>query len=93
MCYALLLALTTLCPYDRISPFPLMGINLGLGVIVTELLLLIIDPRLSIPYLSIVGESLSAMGLGALFRMSHACHLGGALAGWLIIKIQRNKFS
>lgn len=85
-CYALLIALTTMSPHQRIYPLPITGANLGLGVVLTELLLLLMQPNLGIPVFSVCGDAISAMGLGALFKMSHACHLGGALAGWALMK-------
>ncbi|MGJ8677312.1 MAG: rhomboid family intramembrane serine protease [Akkermansiaceae bacterium] len=85
-CYALLIALTTLSPSTRILPIPLSGRSLGLGIIITECIFILIHPSLGIPLLSRAGALMMDSGLGDLFRISHACHLGGALAGFYIGK-------
>lgn len=83
-CYALLITLTTLSPESKMWPVPVSGKTLGLGIIIAELLLWLMDPALGIPGLSMMGESMSNMGGAALFRISHGCHFGGAIAGWWI---------
>jgi membrane associated rhomboid family serine protease len=85
-CLALLLALTTLSPESRMWPIPVSGRNLGLGIILAELLLLLMKPTLGIPGFAQVGRFMVDHGGAGLFMMSHACHLGGALAGWLMAR-------
>lgn len=82
-CMALLLVFTTLSPESRMMPLPISARSLGLGLIVASLLLSLANFALSLPALSDLGKSLATHGLGDLFKMGHACHLGGALAGWL----------
>lgn len=83
-CYALLITLTTLSPESRMWPVPVSGKNLGLGLVLAELLLWLMLPALNIPVLSTMGGHLIALGGGALFQVSHACHFGGAVAGWWV---------
>ena len=85
-CFALLLALTTLSPHTRMGFIPVSGKNLGLGIVIGEALLWLMHPSLSLPVLSSLGEQMVAWGGAALFEISHACHLGGALAGWCLAR-------
>lgn len=82
-CFALLLLLTTLSPESRMFPLPVSGRNLGIGVLLTALLLTLVNPTFKLPGFSGIGEILIEQGLDSLFQISHACHLGGGLAGWL----------
>jgi membrane associated rhomboid family serine protease len=79
----LLLLLTTLSPQSRMLPLPVSAKSLGLGVLLAELMLALIDPALGLPGLSLAGRTLTAHGVGGWFQMGHACHVGGGLAGWL----------
>lgn len=85
-CYALLLTLTTLSPESKMWPVPISGKNLGLGLILCELLLWLMRPELGIPVLSGLGQQMVNHGGGDIFQISHACHFGGAMAGWLIAR-------
>jgi len=82
-CMALLLVMTTLSPESRMMPLPVSPRSLGLGIIFASLLLTLMNLVLSLKEFSDLGKSFAAHGLGDLFKMGHACHLGGALAGWL----------
>lgn len=66
-CLALLLLLTTLSPQSRMMPLPVSGRSLGMGILVAELLLALMDPAQLVPGFS---------------KLGHACHFGGGLAGW-----------
>jgi membrane associated rhomboid family serine protease len=79
-CMALLLALTTLSPDSRMMPLPVSGRSLGRGVLLAGALLVLLDPGLGVPGLAALGRWL---GVDGLMRIGHACHLGGAVAGWL----------
>lgn len=81
-CVAMLLVLTTLSPDSRMWPIPVSGKNLGLGVIFAEMLLWLMQPGLHLPIFGAAGNVLVAMGAEGVFKMSHGCHLGGALVGW-----------
>ncbi len=81
-CVALLLLLTTLSPQSRMFPLPISGRSLGIGIMLAEPILTLIDPALRLPGLSSVGEWLSGHGAGNWFLIGHACHVGGGLAGW-----------
>jgi membrane associated rhomboid family serine protease len=82
-CVALLLLLTTLSPQSRMFPLPVSGKSLGLGILLAELVLALIDPALGVPGLSGAGRALERYGMGSCFQMGHACHFGGGVAGWL----------
>ncbi len=85
--FALVLAMTTLAPESRwLVPFPVSAKNLGRGLLSATLILVMINPSLGIPGLSQLGVRLVEAGLGSLFGISHACHLGGAAAGWLLAR-------
>ena len=93
-CFALLLLLFTLSPESRMFPLPVSARNLGWGIVITEVLLVLIHPSLNIPGFKSIGETLIAGGAGDLLKMSHACHIGGALAGWLCGRwLLRNRVS
>lgn len=81
-CLALLLLLTTLSPQSRMMPLPVSGRSLGIGILMAELLLALVDPRLGVPGFSNLGKILVEQGLGSWFDFGHACHFGGGLAGW-----------
>ena len=82
-CVGLLLLLTTLSPDSRMSPLPVSGKNLGIGILAAELFFALIDPALGLPFASGLGRILVAHGWGGTFQMGHACHFGGGIAGWL----------
>jgi len=85
-CLGLLVALTTLSPDSKMWPVPISGKNLGLGLILAELLLCLMQPGFNLPVFSRMGDLMVSWGGGSLFQISHACHLGGALAGWWIAR-------
>ncbi len=82
-CLALLLLLTTLSPESRMFPLPVSGNSLGMGILLAAFLLTLVNPTLKVPGLAGIGKILVEQGLGSLFQLGHACHLGGGLAGWL----------
>ncbi len=85
-CMALILLLTTLSPQSRMMPLPVSGRSLGLGIMMAALILALIDPNLGIPGLSTPGKWLVDHGQRSLFKLGHACHFGGGLAGWMLGK-------
>lgn len=82
-CMALLLLLTTLSPQSRMMPLPVSGRSLGFGILLAALLLALVNPQLGAPGFSEIGRAMERHGLGSWFKMGHACHFGGALAGWI----------
>ncbi len=82
-CFTLMLLLTTLSPESRMFPMPLSAKSLGWGIVIAEVLFVIIDPDLGIVGLELIGKALNSMGLGVVFDVSHACHIGGAVWGWV----------
>lgn len=81
-CLSLLLLLTTLSPDSKMFPLLVSGKSLGLGILLAELSLALINPALGLPGVSAIGRMLVSHGLGSWFVLGHACHLGGGLAGW-----------
>ena len=81
-CYALLIALTKLSPDSKMWPVPVSGRTLGLALILSELLLWLMRPELEIPVLSAMGQVVIKYIGSEIFYISHACHFGGAIAGW-----------
>ncbi len=81
ICFAFLSLLTTLSPDSRFLPFFVSGRSLGMGVILANLLLALLNPDLPTGPLARLGAHLSENMFPGLFRISHACHLGGSLAG------------
>jgi membrane associated rhomboid family serine protease len=83
-CVALLLLWTTLSPESRFVPFSVSGKNLGLGIMIASGLLACMEPGAGVPGINRIGTWLEANGWNGTFAVGHACHFGGALAGWLI---------
>jgi membrane associated rhomboid family serine protease len=82
-CFALLLLLTTLSPQSRMFPLPLSGRSLGGGLVLAALLLALMNPAAGIPGFSAAGQQMVKHGMGSWFEIGHACHFGGAVAGWI----------
>ncbi|MGB2402626.1 MAG: rhomboid family intramembrane serine protease [Akkermansiaceae bacterium] len=85
-CFAMLLALIVISPHARLRFIPVSSKNLGLGVVIAEVAMLLLHPGLGLPFFSAIGDQLVLSGAGGLFRISHACHLGGAIAGWWVAR-------
>ena len=83
-CMALLLLLICLSPQSRMMPLPVSGRSLGIGLMLAALILALVDPALGIPGFSMVGKMLADYGLAIWFKLGHACHFGGGLAGWAL---------
>lgn len=83
VCYAFLVTLTTLSPDSRFIPLFISGRSLGIGVILANLILTLLNPDLPTGALSRLGLRLSEYLSPDIFRISHACHLGGSLVGFL----------
>ncbi len=83
---ALLLCLTTLSPQSRLFPLPLSAGNVGLGVLLSSLILMLLDPDAPVALLAGWGKAIEARWGDDIFRIGHACHFGGALAGWLFAR-------
>lgn len=82
--FALWMLLIGLSPDARMWPFPGPCVWLGWGVFGISLLLALCDPLGGIGPLRDVGYGM-AIHLGPwIFRIGHACHAGGCLAGWLV---------
>lgn len=82
VCFAFLVLLTTLSPESRFLPFFVSGKSLGIGLILANLILALLNPDLPTGPLARLGNHLSENFFPGLFRIGHACHLGGSLAGY-----------
>ncbi len=83
ICFAFIVFLTTLSPQSRFLPLFISGKNLGLALLLASLILALLDPSLPFSPLAKSKQSLNDSPFFDLFHVSHACHFGGALAGWL----------
>jgi membrane associated rhomboid family serine protease len=83
-CMGLLILLTTLSPQSRMIPIPVSGKSLGLGILAAALILTLANPALDVPAFSTLGNRLVRQGMDGWFKVAHACHLGGGIAGWLL---------
>lgn len=81
-CVALLLAVTTLSPDSRMFPLPVSGRSLGKGILLAVGALTLTHPDLGVPGLASIGKWMALHGWDSGFRVGHACHFGGGLAGW-----------
>ncbi|MFT3991079.1 MAG: rhomboid family intramembrane serine protease [Luteolibacter sp.] len=84
-CMALVLLFCTISPDARWGPLGISAKNLGRGILSSELGLALIEPAKGWPVFSEIGRLLMPWG-ASVFQMGHACHFGGAFAGWLIGK-------
>lgn len=82
ICFALLLCLTTLSPDSRFLPVFLSGRSLGALIIIANLTLALLNPELQIEPLAKLSAELNK-SFENLFNVSHACHFGGSITGWL----------
>lgn len=83
ICFAFLVFQTTVSPESKFLPFFLSGKSIGIAIILANLTLALLNPNLPTGPLAQFGIQLSENGFENLFRVSHACHLGGSLAGYL----------
>lgn len=83
VCFGFLVLLTTLSPESRFLPIFVSGRSLGIGVILANLILALLSPDLPTGALARFGSELSETLSPGIFRISHACHLGGSLAGFV----------
>lgn len=84
-CVGLLILLTTLSPDSRMWPIPVSAKSLGIGVMITELILAVLNLNLDLPGFIQVREIFERMHLiGGSYAVGHACHFGGGLAGYFM---------
>jgi membrane associated rhomboid family serine protease len=83
ICLAFLVLLTTLAPESRFLPVFVSGKSLGIGIILANLVFTLLNPELPTGPLARFGAHLSENLFPGLFKVSHACHLGGALVGYI----------
>ncbi|MFD0893954.1 rhomboid family intramembrane serine protease [Luteolibacter ambystomatis] len=81
--YGLLLLVTTLSPESTMWPLMVSGRWVGIGLLAASALLALMDPALGLPLFSNGGRYLAEHGLESWWALSHGCHFGGGLAGWL----------
>jgi membrane associated rhomboid family serine protease len=83
ICFAFLVLLTTLSPESKVLPVFVSGKSLGVGIILANLILALLNPDLPTGPLARFGAYLSEDLFPGIFKISHACHLGGSLAGYV----------
>jgi len=74
--------LTCVSPDSKMWPLPVSGKNAWLGFSLASVVLLLIDPALKVPIISVAGSRIDTALAGQLFILAHACHLGGLVVGW-----------
>jgi len=82
ICFAFLVFLTTVSPESKFLPLFLSGKSIGIAIILANLSLALLNPDLPTGPLARFGKQLSENDFEDLFRVSHACHLGGSLVGF-----------
>lgn len=83
ICFGFLVFQTTISPQSRFLPLFLSGKTIGLAIILATLVLALIDPTLPFSPIANSQQPLSFPAIQNLFKISHACHLGGAITGWI----------
>ena len=83
ICFGFLVLLTTLSPDSKFLPLFLSGRIIGVAIILTNLILALLNPDLPTGAMAGYGRMLVDHGMEDLFKISHSCHLGGSLAGFL----------
>lgn len=83
VCFGFLVLLTTLSPGSKFLPLFISGRGIGLAIIVTNLTFTLLNPDLPTGLLAAFGRKISESGYADIFQISHACHLGGSIAGFL----------
>jgi membrane associated rhomboid family serine protease len=63
-------------------PLPISAGNVGLGVVISSLILMFLDPDAPVVLFARWGKVISERFGDDMFKMGHACHFGGALVGW-----------
>lgn len=86
ICFAFLILLSTLSPDSKFLPLFLSGRSIGAGIILANLILSLSHPDLPTGPFAQFGAFLSEQGLADLFLVSHPCHLGGSIVGYLFGK-------
>jgi membrane associated rhomboid family serine protease len=84
-CMAMLPLFTTVSPQSRVFFLPVSAGNLGLGVLISSLLLSLLNPLLGLPFLARMGAMAQSF-YPDLFQIGHACHFGGSVAGILLAR-------
>ncbi|MGC4017246.1 MAG: rhomboid family intramembrane serine protease [Luteolibacter sp.] len=81
--YGLMLLVTTLSPESTMWPLMVSGRLVGLGLLAVSGAMALMDPALGLPGFAAGGRWLAAQGFESAWALSHGCHFGGGLAGWL----------
>jgi len=79
--FGLFILMAMLAPCARVRPFPISAKNMAYGVLAASLILCLVNPSLSLPMFQSAGIWLNSIQLSDVFRIAHACHLGGGLIG------------
>lgn len=83
--FAYIIVHTSLSPTSKFFPFFVTGKSLGRGIFLSCILLMIIHPDSPIDLCAKLGQTLANKISPNLYKISHSCHLGGALAGYILI--------
>ncbi len=83
VCFSCLMFIATVSPDSRFMPFLLSGRLIGVAILITNLFFSLADPKIGIAGFSDLGLLFETSLSADLFQISHACHLGGSVFGWL----------
>ncbi len=79
--FGLFILMAMLGPCAKVRPFPITAKNMAYGVLIASLTFCLMNPNLGLPMLQSAGLWLQNMHMSEIFRIAHACHLGGGLVG------------
>jgi len=79
--FGLFILMAMLAPCARVRPLPISAKNMAYGVLIASFVLCLMNPNLGVPMFKSAGLWLNSTNFSDLFRVAHACHLGGGLVG------------
>jgi membrane associated rhomboid family serine protease len=92
--FALFILMACLSPNTKMIPIPVQAKNMAIGILAASLILCLADPGLNLPFFRSITLWLEQSQLTSVFRVAHACHLGGGLAGlWISTRIMGRMIS
>ncbi len=92
--FALFILMACLSPNAKMIPIPVRAKNMAIGILIASLILCLAHPGLNLPVFRSITELLEQSQMSSVFKVAHACHLGGGLAGlWLSSRIMGKMIS
>ncbi len=92
--FALFILMACLSPNAKMIPIPVRAKNMALGLLIGSLILCLAHPGLNLPFFSSITAWIQQLDMSSVFKVAHACHLGGGLAGlWMSTRIMGKMIS